>query len=211
MASQFRNSSATQNNESRLWEGLIDGNREALNNLFRIYFENLLNYGIKLAGDQELVKDAIQKLFYKLWKSRQSLSKPASIKSYLFVSLRRILLAKIKREKAREKRNKLYMDAAFSYSFSIENEIITKETRNQDTQVLLKAIQKLSPRQKEALYLRFYDGLTNKEVAEVMEISHQSVRNHISEAIQSIKLHLSPSFSFSDLKPLNKLKQAESL
>lgn len=207
----FQNNRDTEKDESQLWQSLTNGNRNALDSLFRSYYPRLLNYGVKLVSDRDLVKDAIQKLFLKLWKKRKSLSQPESVRSYLFVSLRRIILARVKRQKAREERNKSYSDAAFRRSFNIEEVIIAGETRTQQKQLLARAFRELSPRQKEALYLRFYDGLRNKEIAEVMDITHQSVRNHISEAIQKIKRHLPSQFAIPEIHPINEYKRAESM
>lgn len=208
---QFQNNQGAKKDESQIWSSLIDGNREALDTLFRCYYGRLLNYGIKLVRQRALVKDAIQKLFLKLWNKRESLSQPESIKSYLFVSMRRILLAKVERQNARSERDQSYVDSTFRESFNIEEFIIADETQSQQKKMLARAIQELSPRQKEALYLRFYDGLQNKEIAEVMDIAHQSVRNHISEAIQSIKHHLPASFTFSKIRFLKAYKRAESI
>lgn len=196
--------------ETLLWEELLDGKREALDALFRAYYNPLLNYGIKLVPDRESVKDGIQKLFLKLWRKRRFLSKPESIKAYLFVSLRRILMEQVEREKARNRRNKNYVDSLFKESFNIEDHIIANEVEAYKEKALIKAIQKLSPRQKEALYLRFYDGLTNKEVAEVMGITHQSVRNHISEAIQKIKVLVLTAVPFRRTKAPKTYKKVES-
>lgn len=193
---QSQNSSSSDEDESRLWQDLLNGNKEALNSLFRMYYGGLLNYGTKLVADRELVKDAIQKLFLKLWNKRQSLSKPQSVKSYLYVSLRRIVLARVKKRKARDERNQSYMDSVFRQSSNIEEAIIRGESQTYKKKRLAEAIPELSPRQKEALYLRFYDGLTNKEIALVMDIAHQSVRNHISKALGKIRQHMPDSFSF---------------
>jgi len=193
---QSQNSSSSDEDESRLWQDLMNGNKEALNSLFRMYYGGLLNYGTKLVADRELVKDAIQKLFLKLWNKRQSLSKPQSVKSYLYVSLRRIVLARVKKLKARDERNQSYMDSVFQQSSNIEEAIIRGESQTYKKKRLAEAIPELSPRQKEALYLRFYDGLTNKEIALVMDIAHQSVRNHISKALGKIRQNMPDSFSF---------------
>jgi RNA polymerase sigma-70 factor (ECF subfamily) len=186
---QFQKSSAADKDESLLWDKMREGEREALNSLFRRYYRCLLSYGINLVSDRELVRDGIQKLFLKLWNKRQSLSTPQSVKGYLYVSLRRILLAQVKSRRAREKRNKSYMELLFKDSGNIEDTIIDGETASSVKQYVAEAIQSLPPRQKEALYLRFHDGLTNKEIAEIMDIAYQSVRNHISKAIREIRRH----------------------
>lgn len=210
MFRQIPNSDAA-NKEDLLWQKLLEGRRKALDDLFRLYYGPLLNYGIKLVADRELVKDAIQKLFLKLWNKRQSLSRPRSIKSYLYVSMRRILLGKVEKRKSRKRRNKSYLESKPSVSFAVEEAIVAGEHQIEQRKVLAKAVAKLSPRQKEALYLRFYDGLTNKEVADVMDIAHQSVRNHISEAIQKLKFYIPDSLSFSNEQNIKAQKVAESL
>jgi RNA polymerase sigma-70 factor (ECF subfamily) len=197
--------------EAELWQDLIAGNRDALDTLFRSYYAPLLNYGMRLVTNRDLVKDAIQKLFLKLWDQRRSLSRPESIKSYLFVSIRRILLARLKRQRARDKRNRAYSQDMPCTSFNIEDDIIAGETQIRQKKELAQAICQLSPRQKEALYLRFYDGLRNKEIAEVMAITHQSVRNHISEAIKAIQRYLPSSSSLPHLQRLSDFNRAESI
>jgi RNA polymerase sigma factor (sigma-70 family) len=51
----------------------------------------------------------------------------------------------------------------------------------------MEALLSLTHRQKEAVYLKFYNGLTNDEISEVMQVNKQSVYNHISKAIQKMQ------------------------
>ncbi|MCW9706478.1 RNA polymerase sigma factor [Fodinibius salsisoli] len=170
-----------------LWESLCEGNRKALNQLFRLFYEPLYDYGIKLVSDPEVVKDGIQKLFLRLWKRREALSQAQSVKAYLLFSLRRILLRIKKSHKTRIKRNKHYLDKTFSRSFSTEEIVIEKELEREKKEKLLEAINALNGRQKEALFLRYYHGLSNGEIAHVMDINRQSVRNHLSRALKSLR------------------------
>ncbi len=76
---------------------------------------------------------------------------------------------------------------SFGEDFSI-NEIVYKdETDKERKEKLVKAMNQLSPRQKETLFLRYYHGLSNDEIAEVMEINHQSVKNNLSRAVQKLR------------------------
>lgn len=171
----------------KLWESLCAGNRKALNQLFRLYYESLYDYGIKLIGDSEIVKDGIQKLFLRLWRSHNTLSQAQSAEAYLLFSLRRILFRIKKRHRARLERNKTYLDEVFSESFSAEEIIVKIELEREKKAELLDAINSLNGRQKEALFLRYYHGLSNGEIARVMDINRQSVRNHLSRAIKSLR------------------------
>lgn len=169
------------------WDELRGGSREALNKLFRNYYSLLNDYGSRFTANKEVVKDGIQKLFLRLWKRHERLSKAESVESYLLISLRRILLRKLKSQRKRYERNKIYLDNQFSESFVLEDIAIKGGLGRGKKIKLLKAINSLNGRQKEALFLRYYNGLVNKEIAKVMGINIQSVRNHLYRAIKSLR------------------------
>lgn len=173
--------------EARIWAALRDGDREALDQLFRLFYSSLFDYGIKIVADEEIVKDGIQKLFLRLWKNHNSLGQAESVQAYLLFSLRRILLRHITSQKTRSEYSRVYVDELFAVSFSMEEVIIQKELELEKKQELVKAMNHLNPRQKETLFLRYYHGLTNQEIAEVMDINRQSVKNNLSRAIQSLR------------------------
>lgn len=171
----------------QLWSSLCKGNREALDQLFRFFYKPLLNYGLKIKSDREIVKDSIQELFLMLWKKHASISQAKSVDVYLLLSLRRILLRKVKKQTAQSIRDRQYLEDDFTISFSIEEIIIDEELKKEKQCQMLKALNSLNGRQKESLFLRYYHGLSNQEIADVMGINHQSVRNNLSRALQSLR------------------------
>jgi len=75
----------------------------------------------------------------------------------------------------------------FDVTWSVEHELILEEVSEQKSKMLLEALNELTPRQKEALYLRFTKELDYKEVAGLMDISVEACRNLISKAISTLK------------------------
>lgn len=179
---------------NRLWATLRRGEREALDGLFRLFYTPLFDYGIKIISDEEMVKDGIQKLFLRLWERHNSLAQADSVQAYLLLSLRRILLRQVNRQKKRYEYNRKYMDEIFSVSFSMEELLVRIELDEEKKQELVKAINHLNSRQKETLFLRYYHGLTNGEIATIMNINRQSVRNNLSRAIKSLRGIIKSSF-----------------
>jgi RNA polymerase sigma-70 factor (ECF subfamily) len=173
--------------EALLWKSFCNEEKEALSKLFRIYYGSLLDYGKRLVSDEEAAKDGIQKLFLKLWRKRNSIGVPDSVKAYLIVSYRRILLRRKEQKLNRYRRNQEYLDGIFNVSFSKEELIVQDEIVAQKKDELVKGINQLSGRQKETLFLKYYHGLTNKEIAEVLEINHQSVKNNLYRAFKNLK------------------------
>ena len=70
------------NQNHYLWQNFLQGDKEALSGIFLNVHDDLFRYGFKLSGNENLVKDAIQDLFLKLWKNRSNL-KPVENSSYV--------------------------------------------------------------------------------------------------------------------------------
>ncbi|SMO53840.1 RNA polymerase sigma factor [Gracilimonas mengyeensis] len=170
-----------------LWVEVISGNRKALSDLYCYSYSHLYKYGYKIYPDNALVKDGIQELFLNIWDKRQNLSEAKSVKSYLFSSLRRILLRRLQKMRNRTKRNHDYNQDSFEQIYNIEELLIHFETERHKKEQLMVALRALTKRQKEAIYLKFYSGLSNNEISEVMNLNKQSVYNHISKAISRMQ------------------------
>ncbi|QNF31465.1 sigma-70 family RNA polymerase sigma factor [Adhaeribacter swui] len=169
--------------EQELWNTLRQGNEAALAFIHRSYYKSLYRYGLKLSQDADLSEDCIQDLFVTLWTARSNISAVQSIKLYLFTSYRRLILQhKKNRQKAL---NRLFYQP--DVVFSSEEVMMKSEADQQTTQNFIILLNSLPKRQKEALYLRYYEDLSFTEVAQLMDVSYQSVLNHIQRALNNIR------------------------
>ncbi|MDR8390380.1 sigma-70 family RNA polymerase sigma factor [Aliifodinibius sp. S!AR15-10] len=174
----------------KLWERLLTGDKSALSELFKKYYSQLLSYGLKLVSDRALVKDSIQELFYSIWEQRDNLSEVEYIRSYLYVSLRRAIYRQAEIKQNRHDRDRAYSEEFFQHVINHEKLMIQEELKEEQKRELKRGLDLLNKREKEALFLKFYSGLTNAEIAQVMEVNRQSVYNNIYRAIQSLKSFL---------------------
>jgi RNA polymerase sigma factor (sigma-70 family) len=166
-----------------LWKAVTDGNRDAFSTLFRRFYPLLFQYGSKITPDKELLEDAIQELFLELWQkpTAQSLH---SVKAYLLQAL------KFKLYKSFRKTAVFSAGASEEdYGFELPKEamLISDEEDGERIQKLLAALTKLTPRQKEVIYLKIYKGLSYEEVSEVMQLNYQVVRNLLYTALKAFK------------------------
>src|SRR5699024_11598745 len=99
----------------------------------------------------------------------------------------RIHMRKSKRKRNRYEQKRKYIDNTFAVSFSKEDLMIHYEIAEEKKGQLVQAINQLNSRQKEALFLRYYHGLTNREIADVMKINHQSVKNNLYRALKNVR------------------------
>ena len=170
-----------------LWKKVCSGNEEALGKLFGVMFDSLYSYGYRIIPESEDVRDAIQEVFFQLWKYRENLSVPDSVRAYLFTSIRHELLNKKKATNRRSEIFNEYMieqfDAMINYN-SWEEILDLEEKESID---LKKAIKSLTPRQREAVYLKYFEGLSTDELSQILQMHAQSVYNLVYNAINNLR------------------------
>lgn len=169
-----------------LWSRFKAGDDLVLSLIYEANSRKLYHYGLKFTNDILLVEDSIQDLFTELIKNRKNLGDTDNISFYLLKSIKRKLLRKLISER------RLSMGSPeesydFNVTYSVELDMISEEISQQKKLILAKVLQELTPRQKEAIYLRFSKELNYHEVSEIMNISVLACRNLISGAIKKLK------------------------
>lgn len=173
--------------DGSLWRRLKAGDASALEQLFRIHYQILFDYGLKLTRQEELVKDSIQEVFAYIWERRQNLADADSVRAYLLVSLRRQLLHALAGQQKQHSAYEALSSDPIEEGFSAEDLLIFNESALAKKLAFKKAFSKIPARLREALYLKTYDGLTYKEIAAVMKVRPQVARNYVSEAFQRMR------------------------
>lgn len=174
----------------QLWDKLCEGEKRALGALFERTFDSLYRYGYRVISNPDQVLDSIQDVFYQLWKYRSNLDKPTSVEGYLFISLRRQLLRKKEKRKKRSENDEKYMSEEFDPLLDYENWGEVLDLEEEQKRQLEDAIQELTDRQREVIYLKFFEGLSTKELANVLDIRAQSIYNLVHDAVESLRIYL---------------------
>lgn len=171
--------------DEALWLLLRQGDEAAFSLLMRRYFGPLLNYGRKFTRDGERVKDGIQDLFAELWLYRARLAETTSVRTYLLTSVRR----KLARSQPPPQVEGTDETLAFLADFSVLDRWVEDDTEREQLSRLNHLLNALPPRQKEAIYLKFYQNLSNEEIAAVLEVNYQSASNLIHRALTHLRTH----------------------
>lgn len=174
--------------ECPAWRNFRTGDPEALAALFNEHYDSLYHYGVKLFPDEELVKDCVQNLFVKIWASRSRLMAVQSVRPYLLKALRRHIGDQVVAMRRRRTFQEEGVDG-FQVMFSHEDFLIANQISAEQSLILSESLNSLSARQREAIFLKFYEGLDYEKIAEVMTLNIQSVRNLIHQGLKNIKHH----------------------
>lgn len=171
-----------------LWNAFREGDVRAFEQIYRDHAEPLMNYGKRISSDVDQVADAVQDVFLEIWKRRATLTTPMTIRFYLFRILRNRLVGRLTRtnDPLHQTNDLISVENVLGMP-SIETLLTELDTQQQQQTQLRRAIESLPARQQEALTLAYYHQFSNEEIAQIMNINPQSVTNHISRAILTLR------------------------
>lgn len=175
-----------QRNDSHLFDLLKEGDKNALSKLYLKYYDFLLHYGVRIVPDEFLVEECIQEMFIYILEASGRLGNVNNVKAYLFSALRRRILEKIKAQrKIQSFETEIYNRTNIQFS---HDEIVDLEFRlENNNQRLFVALNNLPWRQREAIYLRYYNGLSTNEIAEIMGAANQTILNTLYQALKKMR------------------------
>ncbi len=142
---------------------------------------------MNIYSDRELIHDLLQDFFADLWKNRTTIGAAQQVTAYLMTSFRRNILRYLKYHQ-----KTTCLDGFLNHHDLIENRnsevrIVEKETEDYKIRQLYQGMEQLPQRQREAIYLRYYQSLRPEEIAQVMGVSHQVVRNMLHRALKQLR------------------------
>jgi RNA polymerase sigma factor (sigma-70 family) len=176
--------------DSTLWLSFKKGNDLAFSVLYNKYVHRLYNYGMHTCRNKELVLDCLQELFTVLWDRREKVSDVTCVNYYLFKSFRRLLMNRL----TLGKKFLISLNDSDSYGFdfspSTEEALIEEEWIAERNKKVRNSLNGLTKRQREAIFLKFFNQLSYHEVAAVMDLHVDSVYNLISKSIDVLRRKL---------------------
>ncbi|MDN5217103.1 sigma-70 family RNA polymerase sigma factor [Fulvivirgaceae bacterium BMA12] len=169
---------------SNPWTDLKNDKKSALIEIYQWYYAELYNYGMRISQDEEITRDCIHDLFIELWSNRFKISHIEEPKHYIFKMFRFITIDALKKRNPFINPNDSHLHGPV---LSEEDMLIDKELSLERSNQLKLAMQRLSKRQKEIIYLRFYSGLSYNEISKITALKYQSIRNHFSNALKELR------------------------
>lgn len=175
--------------DQSLWQKLRTGDHDAVFTLYKSMYNALYNYGFYLCKNSVVVEDGINDMFLELYDKRTDLPDVTNIKYYLFTYLRRKIY---KEKKLLEQHDVLGEDVETLFENSVQDYLIQLQIESDTKNRILQAINKLSPKQKQIILLRFYENVSYEEIADRMNLSVRTIYNNVYEALKSLRTNLDP-------------------
>jgi RNA polymerase sigma-70 factor (ECF subfamily) len=166
---------------------ISSGDEQAFRFVFDQYKTRVYYFILRLVRSEEVAEELTQDVFMRLWISRATLTEVDNPNSYLFVAARNRSLDHLRRRKNErvmiQSMERRMGDGAIN---NTEEEVLYNETNR-----MLQEAVRLLPEQQRAVYrLSRLEGLSREEIAERLNISPNTVKNHLSSAIKTVKTYL---------------------
>ncbi len=167
--------------EELVWRQIQQKNIKAFESYYKEHYKELFlasyNYVKTAAVAQEIVND----VFLKIWEDAEKISIESSLKSYIYRAIINRSINALNKQK-RESQNQKEL-AQSPLEFYELRQMETNELKVQ----LYKAIEALPEQCKKVFLMSRMDGLKQQEIAEKLDISIKTVKNHITHALKQLR------------------------
>jgi len=162
----------------------LQDNEIAFKELFHEFYPAMCLFAMRYITDEEIVKDIVQDVFFKIWKNRKRIVITTSFRNFLISSVRNNCtdyLRKLKIENLYKVKSKLS-----TINISPEDVYTLAELEK----IIGEALTKLPIKEREAFEMNRYKGMTYVVIADKMGVSSKTIEAYISHALKILRNEL---------------------
>ncbi|MGF1587535.1 MAG: RNA polymerase sigma-70 factor [Bacteroidales bacterium] len=182
-----------ENLEKRILKELKYGSKKAFEYVFKTYYDSLCRYAEEILKDRDQAEDVVENLFIVIWEDRIKIDIHTSFRSYLYRSTYNACLNIIRKRKSESKYRDFFLNHSDfskfhdygSSSYPLSG-IIEKEMESD----IAKIIDALPPQCKKVFLMSRVDDLSHLEIADKLDLSVNTVKSHIMNALKKIQVAL---------------------
>jgi RNA polymerase sigma-70 factor (ECF subfamily) len=169
--------------EEYIIEGIRSGSETAYQQVFDLYYRNLVVFAMKYVADPEVAKDLVQDLFLGMYESRREIRIQVSLRSYLYSAVRNKCLNHLKQKSVREKHAALTKASETEGNTELEEKIHATELESR----IFELVSQLPDKCRQIFIMSRVAGKRNSEIADELNLSKRTVETQISNALKSLR------------------------
>ena len=178
-------------------EALKLGSENAFRVIMDFWYKRLFNFANGYLNNVENTKEVLQDVFLKLWDNRQQLAENTILNAYLFTLTRNRCIDLIRRERLliqfRNDKKEEYMRLGENFdalSDPILDDIFAREVQTE----VNRAVNVLPEQCQKVFLLSRSNGMKNKEISQMLNLSEKTVESHLTKALKTIRQSLEQKF-----------------
>jgi RNA polymerase sigma-70 factor (ECF subfamily) len=176
----------TTKNEQKWNKKIRKGDEQAFERLFKAYYFRLSRFVWRYVNSEAIAEELVQAVFADIWENRAEWQ-PKNTKTYLFSAVKNRAISYLRHQQVRNKYDSQWMDRKEYATIDIDDQVRTKQIQN----AIKTEVEALPSRSKMTFKLHRYDGLTYKEISEVMDVSVKTVESQMTRTLKRLRKRLS--------------------
>ena len=164
------------------------GDPQAFTHFFQLHYRPLCYFAAQMVGDHQDAEDIVKDTYVKLWQKHTAFATSQNIKAFLYITTRNACLNFLRHMQVRESSKKELM---FLEEEKGQELIVNQMIRAELMQEIYGEIEKLPEKRRMVFKMAYVEGLKNDEIAEQMNISIHTVKEHKGKALQFLRLRFS--------------------
>jgi RNA polymerase sigma-70 factor (family 1) len=173
-------------NEPALLLKVANGDEIAFRQLFEAHWDNIYGVAFAFTKSPVIAEEMVQDVFVKIWTKRQQLPEIKNFNDYLFIIARNHIFSVLRKKIYEEPFSDHLKDYFLEASNLPDQQLLYREAEN----LVQQAVAQLPPQQRLIYCLSRKDGLNQDEIANKLNISKNTVKSHMSKALQFIRNYL---------------------
>lgn len=172
--------------EKLLFNKIATGDEIAFRTIYDVYFDRIAAYVLKMSKSEDVSEEIVQDVFMKLWTNRAALLNIEAPQAYLFSIARNKTIDHLRKLAKETNLIAILADDIQHHINNAEKRIEAQELRA----LITDAIAKLSPQKQKVFQLSKYHDLSHDEIAQELNLSKSTIKNHLSETMQYLRRNL---------------------
>lgn len=168
-------------NDIKIIKSCQKGNKDSFNELINLYYEYVLGFLIKLTNNKQLSQDLTQDTFLKIIQNidKFDTNGKASFSTYIITIAKNLYIDNLRKTK-----NEVYnIDELILPINGFEDESIMKFEYDD----IMNQIEKLPEAQREAIKLKYVEGMTLKEIAKIHNTNDKTIKSRIHTGVSKLR------------------------
>jgi len=162
---------------------LKNGDEDSFKSIYEDLSESVYSLAIRFLKDTGWSEEIVQEVFLRLWLNKEKLDENGNMWLYLYVLTKRLCLNRLREIRRSKESFEQLMFSVEKTCDSTEEDVLTADFER----YVNRAVALLPERQKVIFKLSRFEGLSHKEIAEELKISPNTVKNHVVEALKTLK------------------------